>query len=309
MKDTMKNFTIEIDGEGIALVTFDVVGRSVNLINASVQQDLGTLVATIRNDETIRGVILRSGKKSGFCVGADLTEMPASIARWRAAATPEQLAEGVRDAGSYSAHIRELETCGKPVAVLIEGMAVGGGLELVLGCHYRIAVDDPDLHLALPEVSLGLMPGGGGTQRLLRLLGLNETMPYVLDGTRMLLTDAVATGVVHATAAAGALEETAREWIRNGGTAIAPWDVKGFQIPGGGAHGPAGYVVFGPAIAARRAGADGQKPATANILKALYEGAQVPIEAGLRIESRYFFNTGRSDQAREQVRAFLGRKK
>ncbi|MDB5714873.1 MAG: hypothetical protein JWO15_2270 [Sphingomonadales bacterium] len=305
----MKNFTIVIDGDGIALLTFDVPGRPVNLISASVQQDLGILVATIKSNDAIRGVILRSGKKGSFCVGADLTELPISMARWRAAATHEELAAGVRDAASYSAHLRALETCGKPIAALVEGTAVGGGLELALACHYRIAVDDPTLHLALPEASLGLMPGGGGTQRLLRLLGLNETMPYVLDGMKLSLADALSTGVVHAKGSVGTLEDAARQWIVNGGAALAPWDVKGFKIPGGGPHGPAGYGAFGPSVAARRAGSDGQKPATANILKSLYEGAQVPIDAGLRIESRYFFKTACSDEAGEQVRAFLERNK
>jgi 3-hydroxyacyl-CoA dehydrogenase/enoyl-CoA hydratase/3-hydroxybutyryl-CoA epimerase len=229
--------------------------------------------------------------------------------RWRTARTPEQLAAGVADAGGFSRRIRAIETCGKPVAAVLEGLALGGGLELALGCHFRVAADDPALRLALPEASLGLMPGAGGTQRLLRLMGIDAVLPYLLDGKRLSAADGLAYGILHAVVPAAVLIETARRWILDGGAEIAPWDQRGFRLPGGGPHGPAGYLSFGPAVAARRAGADGDQPATASILKAVYEGAQVPMDAGLRIESRYFFNTARSDQAREKVQAFLDRPK
>ncbi|MGE4303993.1 MAG: enoyl-CoA hydratase-related protein [Novosphingobium sp.] len=303
----MENFTISVDADGIALVTFDVPERSTNAISAGVQRDLDTLVATIKGDDAIRGVVLQSGKAKGFCAGADLRELPTDIARWRAATAAGKPAEGVSDAGGFSTRVRAIETCGKPVVAAIAGHALGGGLELALGCHYRVAVDDPAPLLALPEASLGLIPGGGGTQRLLRLMGLNAALPYLLDGTPISPGDALASGVIHAVVPAVQLIETARRWILDGGDAIAPWDKKGFQIPGGGPHGAAGYLTFGPAMAARRAGPAGRAAATANILKVVYEGAQVPIDAGLRIESRYFFNTAHSDDAVAKIEKFMAR--
>ncbi|MFA7584578.1 MAG: enoyl-CoA hydratase-related protein [Novosphingobium sp.] len=299
----MDNFTIEIDGDGIALVTFDVPGRSMNTITASVQRDLDELVIRLTDDPAIRGAVLRSGKASGFCAGADLNEMLDDIKRWRAARTQEELRDGVADAAGLSRRIRALETCGKPVVAVVEGLALGGGLELVLGCHYRIAADKTDLHIAFPEAGIGLLPGAGGTQRLPRLAGLAASVPYLLDCKPIALADAVTAGVFHAALPAEQLLEAARGWILGGGSAVAPWDEKGFKVPGNGPHSLAGYAQFGPAIAARLAG--GQTPATGNILKCLYEGLQVPIDAGLRIESRYFFNTARSPQAAEHIAGFL----
>src|SRR3546814_3126806 len=131
-----------------------VPGRSMNAISASVQRDLDVLVAAIKSDDSIRAMVLQSGKESGFCAGADLTEMPADMARWRAAETEEEKRAGALDAGGFSQRIRAIETCGKPVAAVIAGLALGGGLELALGCHFRVAVDDPKLRLALPEASI-----------------------------------------------------------------------------------------------------------------------------------------------------------
>lgn len=305
----MNNFKVDRDADGIASVTFDVPGRSMNVISAAVQRDLTELVAMIVSDDSIRGAVLVSGKPNGFCVGADLTELPDDIARWRLARDPGELAVAVRDAGSFSQCVRAIETCGKPFAAVIGGIAVGGGLELALGCHYRVMAADPAPRLALPEATLGLMPGGGGTQRLIRLMGLNGGLVHILDGVPIPVDEALATGVIHAIVPAEAMVETARRWILDGGSATAPWDAKGFRIPGGGPHGPAGYGLFGPQVAARRAAAFDADPATGNILKALYEGAQVPIDAALRIEARYFYNTACAPGVVERVEAFNTAKK
>lgn len=302
----MENFSFEVDTSGIATITFDMPGRSFNTITQSVQRDLDVVVERLRSDPAIVGGILRSGKSTGFCAGADLKEMVGDIERWRCGDTPEERLAGVADASGLSRRIRALEACGKPVVAIVEGLALGGGLELVLGCHRRLAVDDATLMLRFPEVELGLLPGAGGTQRLPRLMGLVNSMPYLLDGTPITLEDALACSIVHQALPAGALVDAARKWILDDGTPVAPWDEKGFRIPGGGPHTPAGYMQFGPAMASRLAG--GYAPAAAAILKCLYEGVQVPIDAGLRIESRYFYNTARSQAAGERVQAFLARK-
>ena len=304
----MENFTLDVGADGIAIVTFDMPGRSMNTISHAVQHDLGVLADTIRRDERIVGAILHSGKDGNFCAGAHLHELQADIERWRAANTQEELRTALMQASHFSNRIRDLETVGKPLVAVIAGAALGGGLELALGCHYRIAVDEEGLRLGLPEASLGLMPGAGGTQRLMRLAGLNASLPYILDGKPIHVGDALALGIIHTRASREQAFDRARQWIAEGGQSIAPWDEKGFKLPGGGPHTATGYAVFGPSIAARR-GSECGNDADGNILKALYEGAQVPIDAGLRIESRYFFNTLRTDAAAEKVAAFLNRRK
>ncbi|AZI35511.1 putative enoyl-CoA hydratase [Caenibius tardaugens NBRC 16725] len=305
----MENFTIQIDADGIALITFDVPGRSLNAISAAVQQELDTITARIRDDDAIRGAIFHSGKERGFCAGADLTELPNDIARWRQAENPEDIAIRVADAARFSGRIRALETCGKPVVAAISGITLGGGLELALGCHFRIAVDDDTLRLGLPEVTLGLLPGAGGTQRLLRLMGLSGALPHIADGTMIDTEAALAAGVIHKLVPAEDLLTEARQWILDGGNPVAPWDQDGFRLPGGGPHSQVGYTVFSAQLAARRGSTGEPALAVSNILKTLYEGSQVPIEAGLRIESRYFYKTACSDEALAGIQAFLNRKK
>lgn len=304
----MENFTLQVGADGIAVVTFDMPGRSMNTISHAVQRDLALVAQTIQQDQRIVGAIFCSGKSSGFCAGADLNELQADIARWRKAKTQEELRAALMEASQFSGRIRDLETVGKPLVAVISGVALGGGLELALGCHFRIAVEDEGLQLGLPEATLGLMPGAGGTQRLLRLAGLNASLPYILDGKPMEIDDALALGVINEKASREQAFDRARQWIAEVGHSSAPWDEKGFRLPQGGAHTAAAYAIFGPALAARR-GAERTNEADGNILKAIYEGSQVPIDAALRIESRYFLNTLRTAAAAQKVAAFLNRKK
>lgn len=249
----MNNFSIEVDQQGVAVVCFDVPGKGMNVISGEVQREFDEVVDTLRTDPAIRGVVLVSGKASGFCAGADLTELVDSMAQWSQARSQEELEAGVADAGSWSRRLRALESCGKPVAAVIAGLAVGGGLELALACHYRVAVDDPGLRLAFPEVTVGLLPGAGGTQRLPRIMGLSASMPYLLDGKPIAPGDALASGVLHALAPAAELLEMARRWVLEHPQACAPWDEKGFRVPGGGAQSRDGYHDFAAAMAARLA--------------------------------------------------------
>jgi enoyl-CoA hydratase len=301
----MKNFSLEIDTDGIALVTFDVPGKRMNVISDEVQEELARLVETIRDSADIRGAVLQSGKPNGFCAGADLAEISGHFDRWRAARSQDELRQGLAESGSLSRHLRALETCGKPVAAAIAGVALGGGLELALACHYRVAVDDPELRLAFPESGVGLLPGAGGTQRLIRLIGIDAALAHLLDGQPITPAAALNGAVLHARVPAEALLETARRWVLDNPEAQAPWDAKEFRLPGGGPHTLQGYRSFAPAIAARQADSAADYPAIGNILKCVYEGAQVPIDAGLRIESRYFFNTVRSPQAKAMANTFF----
>jgi 3-hydroxyacyl-CoA dehydrogenase/enoyl-CoA hydratase/3-hydroxybutyryl-CoA epimerase len=301
----MDSFTIEIDAQGIALIQLDVPGKSLNVISHAVIADIATLARRLHDDEGIVGVIIASAKPSGLGAGADLSEMLGDIDHWAKAHTQDQLRQGVAQASAFSASLRALETCGKPVACIAQGVALGGAFELFLAAHYRVAVDDPKLRMGLPEATIGLMPGAGATQRLVRMVGLAAAVPWLLGEAPVTLEGALACGVVGATAPSrDAAIDVARGWITGGGSAVAPWDVKGFAIPHGGAHSRAGYAQFGPLVAAA-VGKSGGAAHIGNLLKAVYEGSQIPIDAGLRVESRYFFNTARSPEARARVEAFF----
>ena len=182
-----------------------------------------------------------------------------------------------------------METCGKPIAAAINGVALGGGFELALACHYRVIEDGPKAGVGLPEVTIGLLPGGGGTQRVPRLIGIPEALRMITEGKQLAPADALKKGLVHEVAPAAEIVERARQWILKGGEGVQPWDKKGFKIPGGaGQTSPAAAQAFmaGTALTARATMRN--YPAPVAILSCVYEGTQVPIEQGLRIESKYF---------------------
>jgi len=301
----MKNFSVSTGSDGVAVITFDVPGKGMNVISDEVQHEFDQVLNLLRNSDEVRGAVIRSGKPGSFCAGADLPELLDNMQRWCALEGEQELAQGIAESGSWSRRLRELETCGKPVAVIINGVTVGGGLELALACHYRVAVADSKLRMALPEVGVGLLPGGGATQRLPRLVGLQTAAPWLLEGELISLEDALAGGIVHAVMSADKALEDARRWVSAHPEARAPWDEKGFRLPGGGPHTAEGYRHFAPAIAARHTGFGSEHPSLGNILKCIYEGSQVPMDAGLRIEARYFFNTLRRPQARAMARTFF----
>ena len=197
--------------------------------------DLDAIVAEAAANEAIRGVILTSGKSS-FCAGADLAMLEAatSAMRRRAEAGDEVATTELMDAMTRLPRIlRRLETCGKPFAAALPGTALGGGFEIALACHYRVASDGAETKLGLPESRVGLLPGAGGTQRLPRLIGAEEAVKRMLDGKHMGAGEALKLGAIHAVCPAGEVVEKARAWIAGGGKAEQPWDAKGFRQPGG----------------------------------------------------------------------------
>ena len=295
----MENFKIDVDADGIATVTFDVPGRSMNTLTSSVMAEIPQVVERIRTDEAIKGAVLTSGKDTGFCAGADLGDMAGGMLA--GAGLQEAYDAGWRLNGA----LRELETCGKPVAAAINGLALGGGLELTLACHYRVVGDDSKIQLGLPEIKVGLFPGGGGTQRLPRLIGVQAALMQMSEGKSWRPAEAKAAGVVHEVVAKGSEVEAAKAWIKGGGKAQQPWDDKGFKLPGGGPYHPAGMQVFVMGNAMLRKQSYGNYPAVLNLMKSVYEGVQVPIAAGLRIEPRYFFKTLMTPQARAMIRSLF----
>ena len=295
----MENFKIDVDADGIALVTFDVPGRSMNTLTSSVMKEIPELVERIKTDDAIKGAVITSGKTSGFCAGADLGD----IAGGMIGGTDLQTAF---DAGwKMNGTLRALETCGKPIAAAINGLALGGGLELTLACHYRVAGDSPKIQLGLPEIKVGLFPGGGGTQRLPRLIGVQAAMMAMTEGKSFRPNDAKGAGFINEVVPAGTEVEAAKAWIKGGGKAQQPWDDKGFKQPGGGPYHPVGVQNFIVGNAMIRKQTYGNYPAATNLMKAVYEGLQVPMDAALRIETRYFIKTLMTPQAQGMIRSLF----
>ena len=295
----MENFKIDVDADGIALITFDVPGRSMNTLTSSVMAEIPQLVERIKTDDAIKGAVLTSGKASGFCAGADLGDMAGGMIGGASL-------QDAYDAGwKMNGALRALETCGKPVAAAINGLALGGGLELTLACHYRVVENDNKIQLGLPEIKVGLFPGGGGTQRLTRLIGVQPAMMAMTEGKSFRPNDAKGAGIVHEIAEKGQSVEAAKTWIKNGGKAVQPWDDKSFKLPGGGPYHPAGIQNFLVGNAMIRKQTYGNYPAATNLMKAVYEGVQVPMDAALRIETRYFIKTLMTPQAQAMIRSLF----
>src|SRR5690349_6847100 len=194
----LETFSFDVDADGIAVATFDVPGRSMNTLTAEAIADLASIADEVGSNAAIKGLVITSGKTSGFCAGADLGELGGGSGRGggEAKGDPEaQLKAAFDRSFQMNKILRNLETCKKPVAAAINGLALGGGLEVVLGCHYRIvANDNPKLQLGLPEAKVGLMPGGGGTQRLPRLIGAQAAAPFLLQGNSMTAEEAKGLG-------------------------------------------------------------------------------------------------------------------
>lgn len=282
---TNKAIKIELDNDGIALLTIDVDGQSMNVINKAFMEELDAHIKTIAADENIKGAVITSGRDNAFLAGADLNMVLGDLAQ-RENATPEEIF-----VGSFSLNklFRELETCGKPIAVAINGLTLGGGLELSMACHYRIAADDDKIKLGLPEVQIGLIPGAGGTQRLPRLMGIQLALPFLLQGKNMTPKQALSNNVVHELAPADEIVSKAKEWILGGGKAEQPWDQKRFKIPGGqGVYDPNIVQTFMGAPAMTQKQTKNNYPATVAILSAVFEGHQLPMDQAIDVESRYF---------------------
>ena len=303
----MENFKIEVDADGVALVTFDVPGRTMNTLTAKVVQEFPQLIEQIRTNPAIKGAVLTSGKPTGFCAGADLGEMGSGALTGGADTRSEDDRLKAQFEGAFLLNktFRAMETCGKPIACALNGLALGGGLEIALATHSRVVADNPKIQLGLPEAKVGLLPGAGGTQRLPRLIGMQAAAGLILEGKPSSPSEALKLGFVDAVVPADQVVAAARAWILEKGDPVARWDRKDFRIPGGGPSTPGGAQVFIMGNAMLRKQSFGNYPAQLNIMKCFYEGLQVPIDAALRIESRYFVKTLATPQAKAMIRSLF----
>ncbi|MGX1197474.1 3-hydroxyacyl-CoA dehydrogenase NAD-binding domain-containing protein [Parvibaculum sp. MBR-TMA-1.3b-4.2] len=306
---TYENFSFDVDSDGIALVTWDMPGRSMNVLSQSSMADLTSIIEKIASDDAIKGAVITSGK-GAFCAGADLSMMGGQAGGQsggkEGGGSPEDRVKAMYEGNlKFNMILRGLETCGKPVAAAINGTALGGGLEVTLACHYRVAADNPKTQLGLPEAKVGLLPGGGGTQRLPRLIGAGAALPIILQGSSLNPEKAAKAGIVHKVVPADQLIDEAKKWIREVGDAEQPWDKKGYKVPGGDPNSKGGAQVFTIGNAQLHKQTHGNFPAQKYILSCVYEGLQVPIEAGLRIESRYFTKLLMDPRSKAMIRSLF----
>jgi 3-hydroxyacyl-CoA dehydrogenase/enoyl-CoA hydratase/3-hydroxybutyryl-CoA epimerase len=290
----------ERDAEGIVTLTFDAPGAAVNTMTAAWERAFADSVERLAREKgETRGVILASAKKT-FFAGAELKDVLAfgpedgpKVFRW---------IEGVKR------HLRALETLGLPVVAAIEGAALGGGWEIALCAHCRIARDDDSIRLGLPEVTLGLLPGAGGVTKMTRLLGLQGAFPYLVEGRTFAPKEAARLGLVHGLAAnRDDLFRMAREWIAANPSPRQPWDDGNWRMPGGGPSNPkiSQMLAVAPAMVVEKT--RGLYPAPKAILAAMVEGAHVDFDTALRVESRYLARLAVSPVAKNLIRLFFDR--
>jgi len=298
----MSCISYDVDADGIATLTIDQPGKSMNVISPEFTEELSDAIERAAADASVKGIVITSGKSS-FVAGADLIGMSGMIAEARKAPP----AEALKLSSRLSLVLRRLETIGKPVATAINGTALGGGFEIALATHYRVAADDESIKIGQPEVQVGLLPGAGGTQRIPRLIGIMASAPLLLEGKHLSPAQAKSSGLLHDVVPAGELLAKAKAWLLSPQAKSAqPWDERGFKVPGGagGMH-PGAAQLFMAANAMTRDKTFGNYPAAQAILSAVYEGTQVPIDLGLRIEAKYFLSLLRGPVAPAMIRTLF----
>ena len=277
----MSMITNSRDADGVITMTWDMPGRSQNVFNQGSMDALDAAIDAAVGDPRCVGIIITSAKRA-FIAGADLEMLSALTGAGQSATAL------TATAGALSRILRKLETCGKPVVSAINGTALGGGFELCLASHHRILADDPRIKVGLPEATLGLLPGAGGTQRLPRLIGVQASLGLLMEGKQLRPDKALAAGIVDAVVPAADLLAAATAWIlANPDHVKQPWDRKGFAIPGGGMD--EGKILQTMMVASSLFAAKtyGNYPAGKAIMSCLYEGLRTTIDAGLIIETRY----------------------
>jgi 3-hydroxyacyl-CoA dehydrogenase/enoyl-CoA hydratase/3-hydroxybutyryl-CoA epimerase len=288
-------FKYSKDENNIVTLTMDLEGKSANVINVAFGASFKETIERLQNEkDNIRGIIITSAKET-FLAGADIDEMFAvSDAKYFFDRAQE-----------FKAGLRYLETQGKPVVAAINGTALGGGFEIPLACHRRIVIDNPKTQLGLPEVTLGLLPGGGGVTRLVRLLGLQPAFTYLTEGKKVAPKVALSDGLIHELVKdKEELIAKSKEWILANASAKQPWDESGFKIPGGGPTNPkvAQMLPVAPAVLAKKT--YNNYPAPLSIMSAAVEGALVDFETATRIESRYFAELATGKVAKNMIKVF-----
>ncbi len=304
----MSDFTLTKDAQGIATITWDTAGKSMNVMSIQGFSDLSDLVDDALADDAVKGIIITSGKEGSFAGGMDLNV----IAKMKDDAGDEP-AKGLFD-GVMNMHaiLRKIERAGKdpktnkggkPIACVMPGTALGIGFEIPLACHRTFVANNPKAKIGLPEIMVGIFPGAGGTTRLVRKLGAMAAAPFLLQGKLSDPARAKQAGLVDEVSDDPMSD--ARAWVLSEPNIVKPWDEKGYKMPGGTPYHPAGFMTFLGASVMVHSETQGAFPAAKALLSAVYEGALVPFDTALKIETRWFVHTLMNPSSAAMIRSLF----
>jgi 3-hydroxyacyl-CoA dehydrogenase/enoyl-CoA hydratase/3-hydroxybutyryl-CoA epimerase len=299
----LKQFRIEKSPNGVLHLIFDMPGRSMNVFSNAAIEELGLFADWFKQSD-LAGVVIRSGKSSAFCAGADLAELETAYDMIMAAPPAERDRLAFDHFFRLSHGLRRLETAGKPVAVAIAGLALGGGCEFALAAHHRVIADHPQATVGLPESLVGLLPGGGGTQRLPRLIGIEAALPVLLDGARLGGQAAIAAGLAHELAAPGEEVAAAERWVLSRPRAAQPWDRSDWRA----SDAQRVTATIGETRGKLLAETLGHYPALSAILDCVEQGLSQDFDTAIRTEMQIFAKLIQRREPRNMIRTlFLGR--
>lgn len=306
----MTDFTMTTDSEGVAVITWDVADKTMNVMSIDGLTELDALIDQALGDDAVKGIIITSGKEGSFAGGMDLN----LLAKMKADAGDDP-AKGLFEGTMRMHHLlRKIERAGmdpktlkggKPIAAALPGTAAGIGLELPLATHRIFCADNPKARIGLPEILVGIFPGAGGTTRLVRKLGAMTASSFLLEGKMVAPVAAAKAGLIDEVA--DDPMAAAREWVLNAKDAdlVKPWDAKGYKMPGGAPYHPAGFMTFVGASAMVNGKTKGAFPAAKALLSAVYEGALVPFDTALKIEARWFTNVLMNPSSSAMIRSLF----
>ena len=307
----MEEFSLSIDQAGIATITWDLKGKSMNVMTQKGSEEFYTLIDKVIDDQNIRGVIITSGKKD-FAGGMDLSV----LSELNANNSSDLSAQIFNFIMKMHEKLRKLELAGmdpktnkggKPVAWACPGLSAGIGTEIGLACHRRFLSSDQRSKVGLPEILVGLFPGAGGTTRLIRMLGAMAASPLLLEGKLLKAKAAKATGIVDEIVSPDSLLDEARKWVLEAteDALVKPWDKKGYKMPGGTPYHPSGFMTFVGASAMVNGRTNNVYPAAKALLAVAYEGSLVPFDTALKIEARWFTHVLKLKSTSNMIRSLF----
>ncbi|MGR3639315.1 enoyl-CoA hydratase-related protein, partial [Alterinioella nitratireducens] len=306
----MADFTMKTDADGVAIITWDTQGKSMNVLNLDALAELESCIDKALADDSVKGIIVTSGKEGSFAGGMDLNV----IAKMKEMAG-DSPAQGLMD-GIMHMHtvLRKIERAGmdpktlkggKPVACAMPGTGLGIGFEIPLACHRIFVADNPKAKIGLPEIMVGIFPGAGGTTRLVRKMGAMTASPFLLEGKLSDPKKALSAGLIDEVVPADELMAKAKDWVLSEPRIVKPWDEKGYKMPGGAPYHPAGFMTFVGASAMVHGKTKGVYPAAKALLQAVYEGALVPFDTALKVEARNFVNVLMNPSSAAMIRSLF----
>jgi len=296
MYETLK---YSVSDKGVAVILMDIPGSSANVMSVQFRDELASAIDRVVDDSSVKAAVI-SSLKADFMAGGDLKQMMTLFDQGLEAE------QALAVANQFKPLLRRMETSGKAFVAAINGAAMGGGLELALACHRRVVADDPRIVLALPEVTLGLIPGAGGTQRVPRLIGIAKALPLLLKGQRLAPQKALDLGLVDRLAAPDELLQAAEALALEVEDATQPWDRKGYCVPGGaGFMGPEPGATFNLTATSLARETNRNYPAPIALLSAVAHGTAVPMDAALHIESCHFAKLLMDPVARNMMRTLF----